>query len=161
MQQRWAVYKSNGTIHNMVFDDMSSTLQWRHNERGGVSNHQPHYCLLNRLFKAQIKKHQRYALPAICAGNSSVTGEFPSQMVSNAEKVSILVTSSWMNQCTCSCISFSQPPVWNGIIMLCCGTCLVRLGKSSWKHLYFGFCLAQSLQNYVYYPCHEESSIEA
>ena len=31
------------------------TLQWRHNERDGVSNHQPHDCLLKRLFKAQIK----------------------------------------------------------------------------------------------------------
>ena len=33
------------------------TLQWRHNERDGVSNHQPHHCLLNRLFKAQIKEN--------------------------------------------------------------------------------------------------------
>ena len=30
------------------------TLQWRHNERHGVSNHQPHDCLLNRLLKAQM-----------------------------------------------------------------------------------------------------------
>ena len=32
-------------------------LKWRHNERAGVSNHQPHDCLLNRLFKAQIKEN--------------------------------------------------------------------------------------------------------
>ena len=32
------------------------SLQWRHNELDGVSNHQPHYCLLNRFFKAQIKE---------------------------------------------------------------------------------------------------------
>ena len=32
------------------------TLQWRHNERDGVSNHQPHDSLLNRLFNAQIKE---------------------------------------------------------------------------------------------------------
>ena len=31
--------------------------QWRHNGRHGVSNHQPHACLLNRLFKAQIKEN--------------------------------------------------------------------------------------------------------
>ena len=30
-------------------------LQWRHNERVGVSNKQPHDCLLKRLYKAQIK----------------------------------------------------------------------------------------------------------
>ena len=33
------------------------SLQWRHDERDGVSNHQPHDCLLNRLFKAQIKEN--------------------------------------------------------------------------------------------------------
>ena len=33
------------------------TLQWRHNERDGVSNHQSHDCLLNRLFKVQIKEN--------------------------------------------------------------------------------------------------------
>ena len=26
-------------------------LQWRHNDHDGVSNHQPHDCLLNRLFR--------------------------------------------------------------------------------------------------------------
>ena len=29
----------------------------RHNEHDGVSNHQPHECLLNRLVKAQIKEN--------------------------------------------------------------------------------------------------------
>ena len=32
-------------------------IQWRYNERDGVSNHQPHDCLPNRLFKAQIKEN--------------------------------------------------------------------------------------------------------
>ena len=31
------------------------TLQWRHNGRDGVSNHQPHECLLNRLFRRRSK----------------------------------------------------------------------------------------------------------
>ena len=39
----------------------SRTLEWRHNGRDGVSNHQPRDCLLNRLFKAQIKQHQSSA----------------------------------------------------------------------------------------------------
>ena len=34
-------------------------LQWRHNERDGVSNHQPHDCLLNRVFKAQVKENTK------------------------------------------------------------------------------------------------------
>ena len=33
------------------------TLQWRHNECDFVSNHQPHDCLLNYLFKVQIKEN--------------------------------------------------------------------------------------------------------
>ena len=35
------------------------------------------------------RKHQISASLAICAGNSQVTGEFPAQMASNAENVSI------------------------------------------------------------------------
>ena len=31
-------------------------LQWRHNGPNGVSNHQPHDCLLNRLFWRRSKK---------------------------------------------------------------------------------------------------------
>ena len=33
------------------------SLQWRHKERDGVSNHQLHECLFNHLFKAQIKEN--------------------------------------------------------------------------------------------------------
>ena len=33
----------------------------RHNERHGVSNHQPHSCLLNCLFQAQIKENKKAA----------------------------------------------------------------------------------------------------
>ena len=29
-------------------------LQWRHNEGEGVLNHQPHDCLLNRLFSGEF-----------------------------------------------------------------------------------------------------------
>ena len=33
-----------------------STLLWRHNGHDGISNHQPHDCLLNRLFRRGSKK---------------------------------------------------------------------------------------------------------
>ena len=64
-------------------------LQWRHNGRDGVSDHQPHDCLLNRLFRRRSKKTSKLRITGLCAGNSPVTGEFPAQMVSNAENVSI------------------------------------------------------------------------
>ena len=44
-----------------LFEDwvrLDFTLQWRHNGHNGVSNLQPHYCLLNRSFGHRLKKHQ-------------------------------------------------------------------------------------------------------
>ena len=64
-------------------------LRWRHNECVGVSNHQPHDCLLNRLFKAQIKENIKAPRHWPLCGNSPVTGEFPTLRASNAENVSI------------------------------------------------------------------------
>ena len=66
-----------------------STLEWRHNGRDGVSNHLPRDCLLNRLFRRSSKKTSKFRVTGLCAGNSPVTGEFPAQMASNAENVSI------------------------------------------------------------------------
>ena len=65
------------------------SLHWHHNERDGVSNHQPHDCLLNRLFRRRSKKTSKLRVTGLCAGNLPVTGEFPAQMASNAENVSI------------------------------------------------------------------------
>ena len=64
-------------------------LQWRHNECDVVSNHQPHDCLLNCLFRRRSKKTPKLRVTGLCAGNSPVTGESPAQMASNAENVSI------------------------------------------------------------------------
>ena len=66
-------------------------LQWLHNGRGSVSNHQPHDCLLNRWFRrrSNLKKTSKPRVTGLCAGNSPGTGEFPAQMASNAENVSI------------------------------------------------------------------------
>ena len=60
-------------------------LRWRRNE----SNHQPHHCLLNRLFGCRSKKTSKLCVSGLCAGNSPGTGEFPTQMASYAENVSI------------------------------------------------------------------------
>ena len=65
------------------------TSRWRHYGHDGVSNHQHHHCLLNRLFGFRSKKTSKLRVTGLCAGNSSGTGEFPAQMASNAENVSI------------------------------------------------------------------------
>ena len=74
-----------------------STLRWRHNEQDGVSNHQPHDCLLNRVFRCGSKKTSTLHITGLCVGNSPVTGEFPTQRASNTENVSI-----WWRHHLCS-----------------------------------------------------------
>ena len=68
---------------------LAFSLRWRHNGRDSVSNHQPHHCLPNRLFRPRSKKTLKLRITGLCVGNSPGTGEFPAQMASNAENVSI------------------------------------------------------------------------
>ena len=64
-----------------------NTLQWRHNGSDSVSNRRPHDCL--RLFWRRSRKTSKLRVTGLCAGNSHGTGEFPLQMASNSENVSI------------------------------------------------------------------------
>ena len=45
-----------------------AALQWRHTGHDGVSNHQPHDCWLDRLFRVDQRKHQSSALLAFVRG---------------------------------------------------------------------------------------------
>ena len=65
------------------------SLHWRHNGCDSVSNLQPYDCLLNRLFRHRSKKTSKLRVTGLCVGNSPGTGEFPTQMSSNSENVSI------------------------------------------------------------------------
>ena len=85
------------------------SLQWRHDERDGVSNHQPHDCLLNRLFRRRSKKTLNLRVTGRCEGNSPVTGEFPAQRASNAESVSIW----WRHHIAILSISCKIALKWN------------------------------------------------
>ena len=73
-------------------------LRWRHNERDSVSNHQPHDCLLSRLIRRRSKKTSKLRVTGLCVGNSPGTGEFPTQMASYAENVSIWWRHHALNQ---------------------------------------------------------------
>ena len=86
--QKWAseahiLHTSKSTYNEHV------SLRWHHNERDSVSNHQPHDCLLNRLFRHRSKKTLKLRVTGLCVGNSPGTGEFPTQMASYAENISI------------------------------------------------------------------------
>ena len=65
------------------------SLQWRHNQRGGVSNHWCVECLLNRLLRRWSNKTSKLRVTCLCEGNPPVTSAFPSQRARNAENVSI------------------------------------------------------------------------
>ena len=71
-------------MHSGTDQNLSYTLHWRHNGHDTVSNHQLHHCLLNRLFRRRSKKISKLRVTGLC-----VSGEFPAQMASNAENVSI------------------------------------------------------------------------
>ena len=58
--------------HHVLLWSKSSTLQWRHNERDDISNHQPRDCLLNRLFRHRSKKTSKFHITGLCARNSPV-----------------------------------------------------------------------------------------
>ena len=74
------------SVENIKYLD---SLHWRHNRHDSVSNHQPHDCLLHRLFRRRSTKISKLRVTGICAGNLPETGEFPTQRASNAENVSI------------------------------------------------------------------------
>ena len=92
------------------------SLQWRHNERNGVSNHQPRDCLLNRLGRRRLKKPSKLRISGLCGENSPVTGEFPAQRASNAENVSIwwrimeTVRELWYHKVMTSYVLVRQTP---------------------------------------------------
>ena len=67
------------------FRHIIQALKWRHNESHGVSNHQPHDCLLNRLFRRRSNKTSILRVTGLCGGNSPVTGEFPAQKASDGK----------------------------------------------------------------------------
>ena len=58
---------TNGEVSHAHSNHIKS-LQWRHNGLDGVSNHQPHHCLLSRLFWRRSKKHQSSASLAFVRG---------------------------------------------------------------------------------------------
>ena len=45
------------------------TLLWRHNGRDSVSNHQPHDCLLNCLFRRRSKKTSKLRVTGLVTGD--------------------------------------------------------------------------------------------
>ena len=115
-RMRWTVqiYKCEFGIRNKNRSlVISSSWHWRHNDHDGVPNHQPHGCLLNRLFGRRSKKTLKLRVTGLCAGNSPgpvnspfvqqgvcqgyppVTSGFPSQRASKLFHIITLSCPEW------------------------------------------------------------------
>ena len=57
-----------GPMNLAIRDDQP--LHWRHNDHDSISNHQPHGCLLNRLFRRRPTKTSKFRVTGLCVGNS-------------------------------------------------------------------------------------------
>ena len=94
---RWHLYIESGPwgrqLHVLFsqsfwLEGIVIPLQWHHNERNGISNHQPHDFLLNCLLRHRSKKTSKLCVTGLCEVNWPVTGEFLLQRASNVENVS-------------------------------------------------------------------------
>ena len=58
-----------------LVQERRNSLQWRHNEHDGVSNHRRLHCLLKRLFRHRSKETSKLRVTGLCVGNSPATGD--------------------------------------------------------------------------------------
>ena len=77
----WAMYTPFLQKYDINSNRRKTTkpLQWRRNGHNGVSYHQSHHCLLNRLFRRRLRKTPRLHVTGLGVRNSPVTGEFSAQ----------------------------------------------------------------------------------
>ena len=91
-------------IHRWVVDSHHNhqSWQWRHNDHDGDSNHQPHGCLLNRLFRRRSKITSNSALLAFVWGNHRDRW-IPRTNGQLRGKCFHLMTSSWIRKFSLPC----------------------------------------------------------
>ena len=64
-------WKTRGPLNMKMpsYQCRNSPLRWRHNDHDGGSNHQPHGCLLNRLFRRKSKITSKLRVTGLYVGN--------------------------------------------------------------------------------------------
>ena len=73
----WGLFHWHQDCRAMCQQPWRISFQWRHNGHGIVSNHQPHDCLPNRLFRRTSKKTLKLRVTGLCAANSPGTVNSP------------------------------------------------------------------------------------
>ena len=69
-QPVYTIFNPTNVTHCLSTCGESIPLRWRHNDHAGVLNHQPHGCLLNRLFRRRSNKTSKLRVTGLRAGNS-------------------------------------------------------------------------------------------
>ena len=134
------------TIVNYVVRLLVTSLECLHNERDGVSNHRRLVCLHNRLFRRRSKKTSKLHVTGLCEGNSPVTGDFSTQRASNAENVSILMTSSWLERQLSVWLPYCRGRYWRQSMPP------LTIIQSQWQSVRFNYrnrTVYQDLKSYV------------
>ena len=68
-RKAWATHWS--VVRNLqVCTIHTDPLHWRHSDHDSVSNHQPHGCLVNRVFRRRSKKTSKLSVTGLCVRNS-------------------------------------------------------------------------------------------
>ena len=62
-------HRGTNALESTSVRQLMAIYGYSHNERDSVSNHQPHDCLLNRLFRRRSKKTSKLRVTGLCAGN--------------------------------------------------------------------------------------------
>ena len=115
-----------------------TSLQWRHNGRDDVSYHQPHECLVSRLFKRRSKKTSKLRVTCLCAG------EFPAQMASSAENAFI-----WWRHHVCGLFDYAW--ISNSVSWLSieCNNTIMPLFKRCFINNYKVLCGNDYASSYI------------
>ena len=126
----------------------------------GVSNHQPHDCLLNRLFTRRSKKTSKLCVTGLCEGNSPMTGEFPTQWASNAENVSIWwrLHVYWISYCSQGSFYSIAPWLFEFLEYV---PPLIWSNDIEWFSAMLSICYGNPLTTYMYgFPLQRTSNEE-
>ena len=94
-----------------------STLRWRHYGRDGVSNHQPHDCLLNRLFRRRSKKTSKLRVTGHLMTSSDIGRKLPCHES----------TSAWRGLLPWACTGLHFQSIWSAWALQVVGLLLVVL----------------------------------
>ena len=137
--RRWIIQLPNNSV----------SLQWRHNERDGVSNHHHLDCLPRR----RSKKIPKLRVTGHCKGNPPATGWFPSQRAHNAESVFIwwrhhvAVKSRFyaLNDTLLICAIKKDWAVWNMCTAKYSSSRGIRATATNKKHALYNVCYTRQM----------------